>query len=157
MCLRWRREACFKLKLELLTTHHQKFGKTSHTIPRVTFGVLAVSSMRCVLWILHSEPTIWMACARKFAKVFTHQSQQLTLLILFRWWELVSSKHLIRDLIVLKSCQWLVPRTTCQIHSRKWSQYLKSVRTLAFLGQLKSRETWAKLQRGFLRQSTTIL
>jgi hypothetical protein len=66
------REVCFKHKLELLTTHHQKFGKINHTTQRVTFGAPVVFSMRSVLLTHLSELMIWMVFVKKSARAFTH-------------------------------------------------------------------------------------
>ena len=153
MSQRLQREACYRLKLELHTTHHQKFGKISHTTQRVIYGVPVVFFMRCVLLILPLEQTAWMSCARKYARAYTLLFQQLTQLIWYKWWGPVCNKFPTKDHHVLKFSLWMEPKTTYQIRYRRWILLLKNVRTLGFLEPLKCQGILDKSQRDFQSQN----
>ena len=67
------------LKLEHHTMLVQKSGMISLITARVTFGVLAVFSMRLWLFIHPSELKIWMICTREWSRVSlkTHRASTL--------------------------------------------------------------------------------
>ena len=77
--------------------HHimqvQRCGKISHMTWNLIYGLLDVSSMRCVLWYLHSGLMTWMDYSRKSSRVSTHLSQVTTLWTWECW-----SRHFYRSI-----------------------------------------------------------
>ena len=67
-----RRGSCI-LRLEHHTTPRQRFGRTSPTMQRVTFGRWVAYCMSQLLWDLLLEQRIWLASTKESLKAFTQK------------------------------------------------------------------------------------
>jgi len=78
MSRRSRSRRWWELRLVLLTTLHQRFGRTSLMIISVTSGLSDASSTSWLLWGLPSDLRAWRDWRQQLSKEYTLPSPELT-------------------------------------------------------------------------------
>lgn len=132
-----------------------RFGRTSPTIQRVTFGALVVFCMKCVPWTHHSEPMTCQGLQRRLLQEFTHQFHLLIQMNCQPWWRTFYKLILHLDLLVHRYWICLVLRTTYQRLLRELTPSLKRIKKVVYSILLSSQETWAKSLKDYPNLSTT--